>query len=155
AARSTRDAMKHAVIAGAGLAGRLVAWRLLRAGWCVDLFDKASRECGCSAAMVAAAMLSPIAELAVADEVVFAQAQGAMARWPPWLGQRREDRGRDVSYRRDGTLVVAHASDRATLAHFARVLQHRLPAGHRARMQTIDGERVAELEPALAGRFDG
>jgi glycine oxidase len=100
-------------------------------------------------------MLSPLAELAVADEVVFEQAQRAMALWPQWLQQLREDSGREVYYRRDGTLVVAHAPDRATLEHFTRVLHHKLPAAHRAALQAIDGERLAQLEPALAGRFDG
>jgi glycine oxidase len=147
--------MKHAVIAGAGLAGRLLAWRLLRGGWRVDLFDAAARDDTRAAAMVAAAMLSPLAELAVADEVVFEQAQRAMALWPQWLQQLREDSGREVYYRRDGTVVVAHAPDRATLEHFTRVLHHKLPAAHRAALQPIDGERLAQLEPALAGRFDG
>ena len=147
--------MKQAVIAGAGLAGRLLAWRLLRGGWQVDLFDAAARDDTRSAAMVAAAMLSPLAELAVADAVVFEQAQRAMALWPQWLQQLRDDSGREVYYRRDGTLVVAHAPDRATLEHFTRVLHHKLPAAHRSALQAIDGERLAQLEPALAGRFDG
>ena len=147
--------MKHAVIAGAGLAGRLLAWRLLRGGWRVELFDAAVREDMRSAAMVAAAMLSPLAELAVADAVVFEQAQRAMALWPRWLGELRVDSEREVYYRRDGTLVVAHAPDRATLEHFTRVLRHKLPAAGREQLQSIDAAQLALLEPALAGRFDG
>jgi glycine oxidase len=147
--------VKHAAIAGAGLAGRLLAWRLLRGGWRVDLFDAAARDDARGAAMVAAAMLSPLAELAVADDAVFAQAQRAMALWPQWLQQLRDDSAQDVYYRREGTLVVAHAPDRATLEHFTRLLRHKLPAEHRAQLQAIDGARLAQLEPALAGRFDG
>lgn len=147
--------MKQALIAGAGLAGRLLAWRLLRGGWQVELFDAAARDDTRSAAMVAAAMLSPVAELAVADEVVFEQAERAMALWPRWLAELRDDSGREVYYRRNGTLVVAHTPDRAHLEHFTRVLRHKLPAPHRSQMQPIDGERLAQLEPALAGRFDG
>jgi glycine oxidase len=147
--------MKNVVIAGAGLAGRLLAWRLLREGWRVELFDARSRDDAGTAAMVAAAMLSPLAELAVADEHVFAQAQHAMALWPRWLDELREDSGQSVYYRREGTLVVAHGPDRATLTHFERVLRHKLPAAQADKLQAIDAVRLAELEPALAGRFDG
>ena len=58
----------HIGIAGAGLAGRTLAWRLLRAGCRVSLFDARSRGDLATASMTAAAMLSPLAELAVSDE---------------------------------------------------------------------------------------
>ena len=145
----------HAAIAGAGLAGRLAAWRLLRRGWRVSLFDSLSRDDTRSASMTAAAMLAPLAEIAVADAVVFEQAQRSMALWPEWLAQLRDDSGEAVYHRRDGTIVVAHAPDRATLDQFKRVLHHKLPAEHRSRVQSLDGSALAQLEPALAGRFDG
>ena len=104
--------------------------------------------------MTAAAMLAPLAEIAVADAVVFEQAQRSMALWPEWLAQLRDDSGEAVYHRRDGTIVVAHAPDRATLDQFKRVLHHKLPAEHRSRVQSLDGSALAQLEPALAGRFD-
>ena len=47
----------HVGIAGAGLAGRMLAWRLLRAGCRVTLLDVHPRDAADTASMVAAAML--------------------------------------------------------------------------------------------------
>ncbi len=145
----------HIAIAGAGLAGRLLAWRCLRAGRRVSLFDAAPRDDTHSAAMTAAAMLAPLAELAVADADVFALAQRSMALWPAWIDELAADSGREVYFRQQGTLVVAHAPDAPMLTRFTQVLQHKLPTDQRARLQQVDAAELAVLEPALAGRFSG
>lgn len=141
------------LIAGAGLAGRLCAWRCARAGRRVRLFDAGRRDDARSASAVAAAMLSPLAELAVADDAVFALAQQAMALWPQWLDALRADSGREVYFRRAGTLVLAHPADAGSLDHFERVLRHKLPAAQRAALEVLDGDGIAQHEPALEGRF--
>lgn len=145
--------MPHIAIAGAGLAGRLLGWRMARAGWRVSLFDAVGRDHAGSASHVAAAMLSPLAERASCSEAVFGLAQRAMLLWPQWVNELQSDTGQTVYYRRDGTLVVAHAADGGTLAHFHGRLAHQLPAGDMARLQPVDGAGLAALEPALAGRF--
>jgi glycine oxidase len=180
----------HIGIAGAGLAGRLLAWRLLRAGCRVSLLDGQGRSDLSSASMVAAAMLSPLAELAVSDDAVFALGQRSMALWPTWIAelagdsvahgagsrraglvapddsdQQRTAKGCEVSgeppdgapvyFRQNGTLVVAHAQDQASLEHFDRLLHYKLPAGQRAQVHRLDAAGLAEREPALAGRFQG
>lgn len=145
--------MQHAAIAGAGLVGRLLAWQLARRGWRVSLFDARPRDDARSASAVAAAMLSPLAELAVADAAVFALAQQAMVLWPDWLSTLHQDSGRSVYFRREGTLVVAHAADAGSLAQFERVLRHKLPAAHAHQLRELDAASLAEAEPALAGRF--
>lgn len=146
--------MRHAAIAGAGLAGRLTAWRLARAGWRVSLFDAAARDDTRSASAVAAAMLSPLAELALCELPVFQLAQRTMALWPAWLDELHADSGRQVFYRRDGALVVAHAADAGHLAHFEQVLRHKLPPAHLPQLRPVDGAGLATLEPLLAGRFE-
>lgn len=145
---------RHAAIAGAGLAGRLTAWRLARAGWRVSLFDMASRDDTRSASAVAAAMLSPLAELALCELPVFDRAQRAMALWPTWLDELHADSGRTVFYRRDGALLVAHAADAGQLVHFEQVLRCKLPPAHLPQLRAVDAEGVAALEPLLAGRFE-
>jgi glycine oxidase len=145
---------RHAAIAGAGLAGRLMAWRLARAGWRVSLFDGAARDDSRSASAVAAAMLSPLAELALCELPVFEMAQRAMALWPAWLDELHADSGRQVFYRRDGALVVAHAADAGHLAHFEQVLRRKLPPAHLPQLRPLDGAGLATLEPLLAGRFE-
>jgi glycine oxidase len=144
----------HVAIAGAGLAGRLTAWRLARAGWQVSLFDAAARDDKRSAAAVAAAMLSPLAELAVCDSEVFDLGQRAMALWPGWLAELQADSDCAVFYRREGALVLAHAADAGSLAHFEQALRRKVPQAHAPQLQTVDGRALAALEPLLAGRFD-
>ncbi|MEO7886067.1 MAG: glycine oxidase ThiO [Polaromonas sp.] len=144
----------HIGIAGAGLAGRTLAWRLLRAGCRVSLFDARARGDVATASMTAAAMLSPLAELAVADEAVFALGQRSMALWPQWIAEL-EAQDLPVYFRREGTLVVAHAPDQSSLEHFTRLLMHKLPDASRAQVHTLDAAALGRAEPALAGRFGG
>ncbi len=148
----------HVGIAGAGLAGRMLAWRLLRAGCRVTLMDVRPPEALDTAAMVAAAMLSPLAELAVSDAVVFALGQRSMALWPQWIDElfaaNTAADARPVYYRQQGSLVVAHSPDQSSLEHFTRLLNHKLPAAYQHQVQSLDGAGVATLEPALAGRFN-
>jgi glycine oxidase len=144
----------HIGIAGAGLAGRTLAWRLLRAGCRVSLFDARARNDVSTASMTAAAMLSPLAELAVADEAVFALGQRSMQLWPLWIAEL-ELQGLPVYFRREGTLVVAHAPDQSSLEHFTRLLMHKLPDASRAQVQALDAAALGRAEPALAGRFGG
>jgi glycine oxidase len=141
----------HIGIAGAGLAGRLLAWRLALAGCWVSLFDAKRRDDLTSASQTAAAMLSPLAELAVSDDAVFERGQRSMLLWPQWLPQL----GTPVYFRQDGTVVVAHAQDGASLEHFSRLLHHKLPEASKAQVQTLDAATLALVEPTLAGRFTG
>ena len=140
----------HIGIAGAGLAGRLLAWRLALSGCRVSLFDAKHRDDLTSASQTAAAMLSPLAELAVSDQAVFELGQRSLALWPQWLAQLTTP----VYFKQDGTLVVAHAQDGASLEHFSRLLHHKLPAACQAQVQTLDAAALAQVEPTLAGRFN-
>ena len=141
----------HIGIAGAGLAGRLLAWRLARAGLKVSLFDAKCRDDLTSASQTAAAMLSPLAELAVSDDAVFELGQRSLALWPQWLAQLTTP----VYFRQDGTLVVAHTQDGASLEHFSRLLHHKLSDASKAQVQVLDSAALAQYEPTLAGRFNG
>ncbi|OZB60975.1 MAG: FAD-dependent oxidoreductase, partial [Thiomonas sp. 13-66-29] len=116
-------------IAGAGLAGRLLAWRLLRAGYAVELFDAHARADRSSAGPTAAAMLSPTAELAAADAGIHALGVASLSIWPQWLAELHAQTGHDIYFRREGTLVVAHAADRGALEHYTALLRAHLPAG--------------------------
>ena len=145
----------HIGIAGAGLAGRSLAWRLLRAGCRVSLFDLRPREALDTASMTAAAMLSPLAELAVSDEAVFSLGRRSMALWPRWIAELAEGGGAPVYFRQQGTLVVAHAPDQSSLDHFSQLLAHRLPEACRSEVHMLDAAGLAAQEPALSGRFNG
>jgi glycine oxidase len=129
----------------------LLAWRLARAGARVSLFDAKRRDDLTSASQTAAAMLSPLAELAVSDDAVFELGQRSMQLWPVWLAELATP----VYFRQDGTLVVAHPQDGASLEHFSRLLHHKLPVACKAQVQTLDAAALAQYEPTLAGRFNG
>ena len=145
----------HIGIAGAGLAGRTLAWRLLRAGCRVSLFDARRRDDLATASMTAAAMLSPLAELAVSDEAVFALGQRSMKLWPKWIAELAESGSEPVYFKNEGTLVIAHAQDQASLEHFTRLLHHKLPVACRVQVHTLNARELAGKEPLLTGRFSG
>ena len=139
-----------ATVLGAGLMGRLVALGLARAGCRVVVFDAAGPEADGAAARVAAAMLAPLAESAVAPVSVVRMGHHALARWPALLASLDTP----VFFQREGTLVLWHRQDAAEAARLARMLERTggqvpaLPA-----MQRVDADRIAALEPALGTRF--
>ncbi len=140
-------------IAGAGLIGRLLAWRLLRAGHRVTLCDRDNRDARQSAARVAAAMIAPYSEVVAGEREVFEWGLESLARWPQLLAELKEDSGRDVYFQRRGSVVVAHAPDRSNLQHFQQLLNHYVPQ-HLGAVHRLDRERLRELEPDLAEHFD-
>ena len=57
----------HSVVLGAGLMGRLLAWRLTQAGHRVEVHEAGQADAQGAAARVAAAMLAPLAESAITE----------------------------------------------------------------------------------------
>lgn len=137
----------HAAIAGAGIMGRLLAWRLVRAGWRVSLFDRDPPESGGAAAYTAAGMLAPWAEVESAEPLIHRVGLHGLALWSELLAELDTDGDFHVR----GSLVVAHAGDRADYRRFADVLAARLPGGEHCRR--LQGAALAALEPELGGRF--
>ncbi len=137
-------------ILGAGLAGRLAAWQLVRAGARVALVERGGPDGAGSAAHVAAAMLAPLAESAIAERRIVELGIASVDLWRAWLAELPEP----VFFQEDGTLVVWHARDRGEMSLFAsRVRAVAPPELVAERLRALDGNGVASLEPALAGRF--
>ncbi len=134
-------------IAGAGLAGRLLAFALLRQGWQITLFDSDQRTGNQSCALVAAGMLAPYAELETAEPLVFRLGRRSLELWPQWLAELADP----VFFQQTGTLLVAHRQDRAEMERFVGRIHAKL--GDRAAVESLDAARLTELEPELAGRF--
>ena len=141
---------RSAAILGAGLMGRLLAVSLARAGCAVDLFDAGGPEADGAAARVAAAMLAPLAESAVAPPSVVRMGHYALGRWPELLAPLAAP----VFFQRQGTLVLWHRQDAPEATRLSRVLAQtgervpELPA-----MQALDAAGIAALEPAIGQRF--
>ena len=152
-------------IAGAGLLGRLLAWRLAHAGWRVSVFDPAEGAgpvfrsqapdpyVPTAAGFTAAGMLSPLAELDNAEP-------GEAA-----LGWRSIELWRDIAaslpqapyFRAEGSLMLAHRTD---LVAAQRVLERlraatATPEWQRLSppegVQALDLPTLRTLEPAIQG----
>ncbi len=139
------------LVIGAGLIGRLLASTLASQGHPVRIVDTAAgAAAGGGAAWVAAAMLAPLAESIATETNVVAQGYYALARWPQLLSSLPQP----VFFQQQGTLILWHRQDAGEAQRFMDLLarvQNRLqelPAP-----QPLNSQSLAELEPALAGRF--
>jgi glycine oxidase len=121
-------------IVGAGIFGVWQALTLARAGHAVRLIDTAAEPFAAAQSRFAGAMLAPWCESETSGPHVVPLGIEGLALW------------RQVypSLVNAGTLVVAAPRDRSELARFDRVTE-----GH----ERIGAERLAVLEPDLAGRF--
>ncbi|HEX5738450.1 MAG TPA: FAD-dependent oxidoreductase [Hydrogenophaga sp.] len=149
-------------IAGAGVLGRLLAWRLSRAGHAVTVFDPATGPAApCTgqlgaavpyaAGFTAAGMLSPIAELDNAGPEIARLGWRSLALWREVADTLRAEGCTAPLFAQHGSLMVAHGVDlgaaRRVLARLetAPALAAELPAP-----QPLDRTALADLEPALA-----
>jgi len=137
-------------IVGGGLSGRLLAWRLALSGVRVAIHERGDAHGRDAAAWIAAAMLAPLAEAAVADPFLVALGTASLTRWPEWLMELSSP----VFFQRHGTLVLWHAADHAEARLFQRrVMENAPPSLREGRVTTLDAAGVAAAEPSLAGRF--
>lgn len=138
------------VILGAGLMGRMLAVTLARLGHRVTTLDAGGPDANQSAARVAAAMLAPLAESAVAEASVVRMGHYALQRWAQFLPTLSTP----VFFQQNGTLIVWHRQDAAEAQRITRTLQltqTKIP--ELASMQMLDTASLAQREPALAQRF--
>jgi glycine oxidase len=121
-------------IIGAGIAGAWQALLFAQAGHPVTLYERSDADMTQSTSHWAGGMLAPWCE-AEASEPVIGR-----------LGLRSLDLWREHFPKTpfNGSLVVAHARDRADFERFAK-----LTTGH----VRLDAQGLRELEPSLEGRF--
>ncbi|WP_143899695.1 FAD-dependent oxidoreductase [Tepidimonas thermarum] len=139
------------LILGAGLMGRLLGVTLAQSGYPVQLVDAAAdaQQAG-GAARIAAAMLAPLAESAVTEPNVVAMGRYALPRWRALCAGLAQP----VYFQQNGTLIVWHRQDAREAVRFEALLRRttahipELPAP-----QALDATALAEVEPAVAGRF--
>ncbi len=156
--RPCSGSMKIA-IAGGGLLGRLLAWRLLSAGFNVSLFEAGSFSQPLAAAHTAAGMIAPLSEAAAAGEAsVYQLGLHSLDIWPRWLQELQAQSGEQVDYQEAGSLVIAHPQDQAELTQLERDLQQVLPASaidseQHPTYDTLDAAGIAQHEASLGGCF--
>jgi glycine oxidase len=134
-------------IAGAGLLGRLLAWRLASAGHGVTVFDPApDAQARGAVGFTAAGMLSPLAELECADARVAAWGRRSLALWDEitaCLPQR-------VDFARAGSLLLAHAADAGSAQRLLDVIASKSPPDADS-PQALTPTQLRELEPDVQG----
>ena len=137
-------------IAGAGLLGRLLAWRLGRAGHRVDVFDPAAGPAPTfdghqAAGLTAAGMLSPLAELDNSSAGVAALGWRSIALWRGIVGALAAR----PQFAERGSLLLAHRSDLGAAQRVLARLASAAPGTPRA--QALSMNELAALEPGLQG----
>ncbi|MFX1679790.1 FAD-dependent oxidoreductase [Mitsuaria sp. CC2] len=159
--------MAAIAIAGAGLAGRLLAWTLSRAGHAVEVFDASSGPAPAfdaqgAAAFSAAGMLSPLAEQEQGGAEIAALGWRSLALWPDIVASlsgtapdstpvsrsssRSSPAPGPVPLRIEGSLLLSH---RADLGAAERALR-RMPGA-----EPLDMDALRTLEPMLAPGLRG
>jgi glycine oxidase len=122
------------IVVGAGVAGLAAALELSERGLSVEVVDRGRALGEGSCSWMAGGMLAPWCERASTDEVV---ATLGAASIPWWMTHF-------IGTVQSGSLVVAQSRDLPELTRFAERTE---------RHQWLDGDRIAALEPDLAGRF--
>lgn len=127
--------MAQITIVGAGVVGLWQAAVLAEGGHAVRLIERSAEPFACAASRLAGAMLAPFCEAEAAEPVVREMGLRSLDIW----------RDRYPGFRQNGSLVVAQPRDVVELDRFARLTEG---------WEAVDGARIAELEPALAGRYE-
>lgn len=134
-------------IAGAGIAGQLLALALHNLGWQVSIFDQ-GHEKNCS--MAAAGLLVPMTELVKSDLTIFQIGMDSIKTyWPAILKQLPEK----IDFQQTGSLLVAHPKDQTELTHYIRLISAK--QNNKTNCKKLDQEEIKALEPALEKFHDG
>jgi len=138
--------MKHYLIIGSGLIGRLTSWRLIQTGHAVTILSSDDKAGTDSAGFIAASMIAPFTEAVTADRSIRDLGIQSQALWDKWLAEFEKP----IFNPQSGTLVVAHEGDKAELARYQRRAAHILdPTDY----QQIDAQQLQNLSPELAENF--
>jgi glycine oxidase len=121
-------------IIGAGIAGAWQALLLAQTGRAVTLHERSDAAMAQSTSYWAGGMLAPYCEAEISEPLIVRLGLRSLKLWREYFPQ--------TSF--NGSLVVAHARDRADFERFAR-----LTNGYRR----LDAQGVSAIEPSLAGRF--
>jgi len=144
--------MKEIAIIGAGLVGRILAWRLnerYQSDCHITLIDQHGRDYF-GTGLVAAAMVAPYTEAVNTEAVTQDLGVRSSNLWCRWLPQLEAKTGSAISFDQSGTLVVAHPQDDAVWQRFHIKAKAVVPDG---KMQLLDQQAFDACEPQLATGF--
>jgi glycine oxidase len=130
-------------VAGAGIIGLSIAWRLALRGLSVAVFERTTA--GDGASLAATGMLAAAAEHEPGCHELLTLALESQRQWPQFRADLEAQSGRTIDFRADGTLVVALGRDEVERLRFRHDLHKRCGLATR----WLGGPEVRALEPAL------
>lgn len=137
------------IIAGGGVIGLTLGWRLLKAGYRVTILDRA--EAGRGASWAAAGMLAGAAELGPDDAPALALSTQSQALWPSFKAELEAITGSDIGYRDHGTILVAAHQDALSALNRA----HSYYTAQGIHAELLSQSQALQAEPALASSILG
>ncbi|WP_405612247.1 glycine oxidase ThiO [Streptomyces sp. NBC_00076] len=138
-----RSGISDVLVVGGGIIGLVTAWRAAQRGFATAVVDP---EPGGGAARVAAGMLAAVTELHYGEQTLLGLNLESARLYPDFAAELTDLTGRDLGYRRSGTLAVAlDADDRAHLREL-----HALQRQSGLDSEWLSGRECRRLEPMLA-----
>lgn len=134
----------HIGIAGAGLLGRLFAFRLASHHHEITLFDQDDLSGHESCGMTAAGMLAPYAEITAGTNEIVKLGLASIDLWPQYLQTLKASHLLSLT----GTLLIAHHRDRPELQRFLAELAFKLSGAYA--VNALDTAALQALEPELS-----
>lgn len=139
-------------IAGAGIMGRLLAFKLLEAGHNISLYDQDEMSGNASCSMAAAGMLAPVSELEKCGQAIYELGMHALnVHWPEIIKKLDHE----IYFKKRGSLLVSHPKDEAELSHFISMIESKFGGLSTKECanppyNVLKQNELAELEPALS-----
>jgi glycine oxidase len=130
------------LIAGGGIAGLAIAWRLSCAGLPVAIVERGL--CGRGASWAAAGMIAPGGELADETDTLTEFGRQSRQAWPEFASEIEKASGADIGYRETGSLFVAETEAQA------HSLRGRAKPG-----QWLSRDELLICEPSLSPKLHG
>ncbi len=143
---------KKIAIIGAGLVGRILAWRLNQHNKNVKIFliDQYDRD-HVGTGLIAAAMVAPYTEAVTTDAETYELGVKSFNLWQQWLPELEAQTGHDISFNQQGSLVISHAQDEPDFRRFQIKANAVVPT---EKMQILDKQALQNIEPELAHGFN-
>ena len=146
--------MRIAII-GAGLVGRILAWRLNEhfvsnnQGLSISLIEQNERHFG-GTGLIAAAMVAPYTEAVSTEASTQTLGKKSYALWQQWLPELEAQTKQSIGFNQKGSLVLSHTQDMPDFERFQIKAQAVVAADN---YEMLDRASLTSLEPEIAKQF--
>lgn len=132
-------------IAGCGLMGSLLAFKLLQQGHAVSIYEEKMPCHPKQAAIVAAGMISPYSELPVMNQQVFQLGRRSLQLWPEYVKALNIESALKLK----GTIALSLPQHQQTLTHFVKKILHQYPHSNIQTIEQFNGSYFFAEEGAI------